>query len=61
MRYSPYVTYGHQGLTLAQHPAHALSGYFKIEIVSYQNRPLAKEIAHRVIDFNIDVGIYNVR
>ena len=26
MRYSPYVTYGHQGLTLGQNPAQALSG-----------------------------------
>ena len=26
MRYSPYVTYGHQGLVLGQHPAQALSG-----------------------------------
>ena len=26
MRYSPYVTYGHQGLILGQHPAQALSG-----------------------------------
>jgi len=25
MRYSPYVTYGHQGLTLGQHPAQPLS------------------------------------
>ena len=28
MRYSPYVTYGHQGLTLGQNPAQALSGDF---------------------------------
>ena len=26
MRYSPYVTYGHQGLVLGQHPAQPLSG-----------------------------------
>ena len=42
MRYSPYVTYGHQGLTLGQHPAQPLSGTFWFFNSSQHNRCFAK-------------------